>query len=143
MRARSRAESPATAADPCHLLVDWTAEDISRGSRLTVKKKKTQTWLALILVAFGLVPVAQTWRLDVHRAHAAHSGRGASAGPARGRVRSVLVVAEVALAVVLAVGAALMVRSVMRPRMGELATFRDLAYCLAGQAPRPPIQPTA
>jgi hypothetical protein len=40
-------------------------------------------------------------------------------------------------------GLALMVRSLMRPRMGELVTFRDLAYCLAGQQPRRAIQPTS
>lgn len=40
-------------------------------------------------------------------------------------------------------GLALMVRCVVRPQMGELVTFRDLAYCLAGQAPRRPIQPTS
>jgi hypothetical protein len=40
-------------------------------------------------------------------------------------------------------GLALMVRSLMRPRMGELATFRDLAYSLAGQEPRRTIQTTS
>jgi hypothetical protein len=35
-----------------------------------------------------------------------------------------------------------MIREVRRPRLGELVTFRDLAYALAGQEPRRRIQPT-
>jgi len=40
-------------------------------------------------------------------------------------------------------GFALMIREILRPRLGELETFRDLAYCLAGQQPQQPIEPTA
>ncbi|MCI0701913.1 MAG: hypothetical protein L0241_12600 [Planctomycetia bacterium] len=39
-------------------------------------------------------------------------------------------------------GIALMIREVLRPRLGELQTFRDLAYCLARQEPQQPIEPT-
>jgi hypothetical protein len=40
-------------------------------------------------------------------------------------------------------GIILLMRAERRPRFGELETFRDLAYCLAGQRPRRVIQTTA
>jgi hypothetical protein len=39
-------------------------------------------------------------------------------------------------------GIALMIRELWHPRLGNLYTFRDLAYLLAGQQPRRRIQPT-
>jgi putative ABC transport system permease protein len=50
----------------------------------------------------------------VQRALAADGGRSGTGGPSRGRARSVLVVAEVALAVSITVAAGLMIRSVWR-----------------------------
>ncbi|HEV3138952.1 MAG TPA: ABC transporter permease [Vicinamibacterales bacterium] len=66
---------------------------------------------ALTAVAFGVVPALfmARGRGDVDSALRT-SGRGADAGAARRRARSVLVVAEVALAVMLLVGAALLAR---------------------------------
>ena len=63
-------------------------------------------------VLFGIVPALQLSRPDLN--HALREGsRGASAGKARQFLRSALVVAEVALAVVLLVGAALFITSFM------------------------------
>ena len=59
----------------------------------------------------GLVPALQTSRTDVNEV-LKEGSRGATASRARHRLRSVLVVAEVAAALVLLVGAGLMVRGV-------------------------------
>ncbi len=62
----------------------------------------------LVALAFGLVPLAQARRLDV-RGTLADGGRGARGGA--GRLRSALVVAEMALAVTLVSGAGLLLKS--------------------------------
>ena len=65
-------------------------------------------------VIFGVLPVLQARRADLRGALDAGDARGATGGR-EGRVaRSVLVVAEVALAVVLATGATLLTRSVWK-----------------------------
>jgi putative ABC transport system permease protein len=64
-------------------------------------------------VAFGLAPAIETSRLNLD-ATLRESGRANSGGRGAGRFRSALVVAEVGLALVLLVGAGLMVRSFMR-----------------------------
>jgi predicted permease len=73
------------------------------------------TLLLSLLTAgvFGLVPALQALRTDV-QAVLKESGRSNTAGGARQRVRQMLVLTEVALAVVLAVGAGLMLRSFWR-----------------------------
>src|SRR5207247_6131734 len=64
---------------------------------------------AITAVAFGVVPAAFMARGDVERP-LRESGRSAGGGTARRTARSVLVVAEVGLAVTLLVGAALLAR---------------------------------
>jgi predicted permease len=66
----------------------------------------------LTALLFGVVPALQVSRPDLTSA-LKDGARGASAGRGRLRLRSVLVVAEVALAVVLLVGAALFIGSVI------------------------------
>ncbi len=61
-------------------------------------------------ILFGLAPAIQATRPDL-AGSMKEGGRGASAGGARHRVRSALVVAEVALAFVLLTGAGLLMRS--------------------------------
>ncbi|HJU44643.1 MAG TPA: ABC transporter permease [Vicinamibacterales bacterium] len=65
---------------------------------------------ALTAVLFGLVPAIQASRLDVQAA-LAEGGTRSVAGGARGWSRRLLVVAEVALGVVLLVGAGLLIRT--------------------------------
>jgi predicted permease len=65
---------------------------------------------ALTAVLFGLVPAIQATRLDVQAA-LAEGGTRSVAGGARGWPRRLLVVAEVALGVVLLVGAGLLIRT--------------------------------
>ncbi len=67
----------------------------------------------LTALAFGIVPAILMARGDMQRP-LKESGRGAEQGGARSRARSVLVVAEVGLAVMLLVGAALLARSFQR-----------------------------
>jgi predicted permease len=64
----------------------------------------------LTAVLFGLVPAMQATRLDVQAA-LAEGGTRSVAGGARGWPRRVLVIAEVALGVVLLVGAGLLIRT--------------------------------
>jgi putative ABC transport system permease protein len=69
---------------------------------------------ALVAVVFGMLPALQTRRIDIQQTLKAH-GAGRVAG-SRGthRFRSALVVSEVAAAVLLVVGAGLLVRSLWR-----------------------------
>jgi putative ABC transport system permease protein len=70
--------------------------------------------LALITaIAFGVVPAMLMARGDMQRP-LKESGRGGDGSGARRRARSVLVVAEIGLAVMLLVGAALLARSFQR-----------------------------
>lgn len=63
---------------------------------------------------FGLVPVLQARRVDPQAGLRVDGGRGASAAPGTSRARRGLVAAEVALSVVLVVGAGLLVHSLWR-----------------------------
>jgi putative ABC transport system permease protein len=62
-------------------------------------------------ILFGLVPAIQAARPNLNETLRDSGARGTSAGRARQRLRSSLVVGEVALSLVLLVGAALMIRS--------------------------------
>jgi putative ABC transport system permease protein len=65
-------------------------------------------------LAFGIVPAIQAKRIDLQGALKADDSRGATAGRERNLLRSTLVISEVALAVVLLVGAGLLVKSAWR-----------------------------
>jgi putative ABC transport system permease protein len=73
------------------------------------------TALAVLVtgIGFGLIPALQVSRPDLQSV-LKDSGRGSSAGAPRARVRSALVVAEVAIALVLLAGAGLLLRSFER-----------------------------
>jgi predicted permease len=64
-----------------------------------------------IALVFGAIPLMLARRKDLRTALNAENTRTATGGPASGLTRSTLVVVEVALAVVLAVGAGLLIRS--------------------------------
>ncbi len=65
----------------------------------------------IIGLVFGMLPIMQARRLDIQGALKAEESRGATAGRGSHLVRSALVVAEVALACVLVVGAGLLLKS--------------------------------
>jgi putative ABC transport system permease protein len=87
-------------------------------------------------LVFGLAPAAQAWRSDVREVLAA-GGRGGIGGDARrGRFRRGLVVTQLALATVLALGAGLLLRSFAELRRIDLG-FRPegvVAFPLAPHA---------
>ena len=62
---------------------------------------------------FGLAPALRLARMDVN-ASLREGGRGSSGGPRKGRLSGLLVIAEMALAVVLLTGAGLMIRSFLK-----------------------------
>ena len=61
-------------------------------------------------ILFGLAPAAQLFKIDLHDA-LKQGSRGASGATRGGRTRALFVIAQVALALVLLVGAGLMIRS--------------------------------
>ena len=68
-------------------------------------------------IVFGLVPALQTRRVDVNRALKESGGKSVAG---RGRLRSALIVVEVALALALTVGAGLLLRTFSNLRGVEL-----------------------
>ena len=65
-------------------------------------------------LVFGVVPAIQARRVDLQSALKSDDSRGTTAGRERNLLRSTLVISEVALAVVLLVGAGLLVKSAWR-----------------------------
>ena len=96
-----------------HGLVAIAPADVPRLSRAAINIPVLVTTLmiaVLIGVVFGLLPVLQGRQLNLQAALSDGANR-ASAGPSAGRIRRGLVIVELALAVVLASGAALLIRS--------------------------------
>jgi putative ABC transport system permease protein len=85
---------------------------------------------------FGLVPALQTTRIDVSTA-INEAGRGSQAGAQHHRLRSLLVVAEMALATMLLVGAGLLTKSLLR--LQDVATGINPAGVLVADAPLSPV----
>ncbi|MEO6876178.1 MAG: ABC transporter permease [Opitutaceae bacterium] len=78
-------------------------------------------------LGFGLVPALQSTRIDLTGA-LKDSGRGAGESRPRQRLRNVLVVAEVALALILLVGAGLLARSFSHIQHEYLGYNPDVVY---------------
>ena len=89
-------------------------------------------------VVFGLAPAAQAARANLQDAL---KDRGAGAGGSRNRLRSALVVAEIALSLVLLVGASLFIRSFLNlqgARAGfDTTTLMTLRFYLPGDQYEP------
>ena len=94
-------------------LVAWSPDGVPRLEQAGLAPGVLGFAVGLALLSslvFGLVPAL---RGAARQPHAAlqQGGRGAAGGPARDRVRGALVVAEVAFALLLLVGAGLLIRS--------------------------------
>lgn len=99
------------------LLVTLAPADIPRITEVRLDGLVLAVAASLAVVtglAFGIVPAMQAKRLDLQGALKADDSRGATAGRGRNLLRSTLVISEVALAVVLLVGAGLLVKSAWR-----------------------------
>jgi predicted permease len=99
------------------LLLVLAPADIPRLASVTMDGRVLFVALVVAIVSgfiFGLLPVAQARRLDLQSALKAEDSRTGSAAHERGILRSTLVVAEVALAVVLVIGAGLLIKSFWR-----------------------------
>jgi putative ABC transport system permease protein len=102
-------------------LVALSPADIPRLDQTSIDGKVLAFTLVVSLLTgliFGLVPALQASRSDLNES-LKDGGRG-STGTRGGRVRSLLVVAEVALSLVLLVGAGLLIRSFMRLQQFDL-----------------------
>jgi putative ABC transport system permease protein len=95
------------------LLIAFNADHVPRlgETRLDVWSLAFTTLIACLTgLLFGLAPAWQTTRPDLNVA-LKDGGRGATGGLQGNRLRAVLIVAEVALSMVLLIGAGLMIRS--------------------------------
>ena len=95
------------------VLVALNADNIPRAAAIGVDTTVLGFTLALALVTglvFGVVPALQASKADLQDA-LKEGGRGQAGGAGARRARSVLIVAEVAAAIVLLVGAGLLLRS--------------------------------
>ncbi len=98
------------------LLLQWAPVNLPRAAQVSVDGAALALACGLSVltgVGFGLAPAIQSARVDLPAAMK-DGGRSSSDGTGRLRVRSFLVVVEVALAVVLLLNAGLLVRSFQR-----------------------------
>ncbi len=113
----SAAAGVAIASMALKALLTFAPADIPRLASATIDARVLGVAIAvsvLVGILFSLVPILQARRVDLLSALKGEGGWLTSAGPERHKVRSVLVAAELALAVVLVIGASLLVRSFYR-----------------------------
>jgi putative ABC transport system permease protein len=99
-----------------NLLVAFGPADLPRVKEVTIDLRVLGFTLAVSLltgILFGLLPALQASRLNLTERLKA-GGRSATSGINRQRLRGFLVIAEVALSLVLLVGAGLLIRSFLR-----------------------------
>ncbi len=84
-------------------------------------------------LVFGLIPALQSTRVDVRGALTEGGRGGVGAGPWQRRTRRGLVIAEIALTVILTIGAALLIRSFAR--LQQVPTGFDSSHLLAADLP--------
>jgi putative ABC transport system permease protein len=97
-------------------LVALSGEGLPRAGQIGIDMRVLGFTMLLAIftsVLFGLVPAIHSSKTDLNEA-LKEGGRGSSDGARRNRLRSVLVTAEVAIAVVLLVGAGLLLQSLWR-----------------------------
>jgi len=95
------------------LLVSAASDNIPRSAEISVDARVLGFTLVIAVltgVIFGLAPALQASKADLNEA-LKDTSRGSTGGSRRARIRGGLVVAEVALSVVLLIGAGLLIRS--------------------------------
>ena len=120
-------------------LVTLAPADIPRIAEASVDLRVLAVTLAVALaagLAFGMVPALQARRIDLQGTLKGDGGHGASAGAERGRLRSILVVAECALAVMLVIGASLLIKSFWQIRQVDPGFRSDGILKAEYQLPR-------
>jgi putative ABC transport system permease protein len=91
--------------------------DVPRLSEVTIDLRVLAATLivsTLTAIGFSLVPIFQARRIDLQGCLRGTAGWHMSAGPERGRLRRMLVISELALAVTLVLGAGLLIKSFWR-----------------------------
>ncbi|MBO0801350.1 MAG: ABC transporter permease, partial [Blastocatellia bacterium] len=99
-----------------HLLVAFGPADLPRAREIAVDGRVLVFTLVVSLltgIIFGLVPALQASRTDLNE-KLKEGGRSATGGAGQRRVRSLLVVSEIALSLMLLVGAGLLLRSFLK-----------------------------
>jgi putative ABC transport system permease protein len=99
-----------------YLLVTFGPADLPRAREISVDGRALGFTLAVSLltgIIFGLAPALQASRPDLNEA-LKESGRSATGGAGSRRMRSLLVVSEIALSLTLLVGAGLLIRSFLK-----------------------------
>ncbi len=103
-------------------LLALSPPEIPRLQTVSIDYRVLGFTLAITLLTgllFGLVPALQAARFDLHES-LKEGGRGAANNPAHRRIFGALVVSEIALALVVLVGAGLLLNSFLRLRRAEL-----------------------
>ncbi|MGB7922602.1 MAG: ABC transporter permease [Pyrinomonadaceae bacterium] len=98
------------------LLLALVPTDLPRVAEVGLDARVLGFTCALSLLAgltFGLAPAWQTTRIDLN-AELKAEGRGSTGGPSRNRLRRLFVMMEVALSLVLLIGAGLFIKSFLR-----------------------------
>ncbi|HEY2013607.1 MAG TPA: ABC transporter permease [Bryobacteraceae bacterium] len=143
----------AVAGGACGLALSWGSlrfleklvpSGISGMTALRVDGRVLGFTLAVSLVtglAFGLVPAFQALRVDLHQVLKQGGGRGVMGG-SRG-LQKALVIAEVALAFVLTVGAGLMIQTFVRLRGIDMGFRTENLLTVRAAIPRQSIRTTA
>ena len=120
-----------------HLLIGFGPDNIPRLSEITIDPRVLAFTFGISLltgVLFGLIPALQASRPDLN--DALKEGSRGSTGGRTGTFRNVFVIAEVSLALVLLIGAGLMIRSFARLQSVETGFNRESVLTMRAQLPR-------
>jgi putative ABC transport system permease protein len=104
------------------LMTSLLPASLPRGNQISVNGRVlafTSVLALLTVLFFGLLPALQRVKGDVHAA-LSEGGRSGIGGGRQGRFRRLLVAAEIALALILLIGAGLMIRSFVKLRQVDL-----------------------
>lgn len=118
------------------LLLQLVGPTLPRADSVAVDLRVVAFTFGLALVTgvlFGLIPAQQSARVDVRETLNEAGRSGMAGGPWQRRARAALVVAEIAVTLVLTVGAALLIRSFAR--LQNVDAGFDAAHSLAADIP--------